>query len=189
MTYERFERIIKRINERYERLISKGVIKLNKLQGIYGIYNATKQKWYIGQSHNIRTRISKHKTDLKNGKHPCKEMQTDYNNGDIFEYYALRINVNTDDLDLAENLYIQELCYARENKGYNKNPVSYSGEYGLTAKTLQQGLDVSATDSFSIIITMKAFARLKGINISDEDRRKLVLKETEKVFEEPFALD
>ena len=167
----------------------KGVISLNKLQGIYGIYNTVKQKWYVGQSHNIRARISQHKSNLNCGTHHCREMQADYNNGDTFEYYALRLNVAEDDLDLAEKLYIEELCYSCDIKGYNKFPIYIvDEEYDRKAFELVK-IGVSAADAFSIIITMKAFARLKDINISTKERRKLVLKEIENTFDKPFALD
>lgn len=46
---------------------------------IYEIRNQVYQKYYIGMTFDYDRRISQHKSMLKAGKHPCKEMQKDYN--------------------------------------------------------------------------------------------------------------
>lgn len=60
------------------------------MYGIYGIFNATKERWYVGQSQNVSDRLSEHRSRLKRGTHHCKEMQRDYDNGDVFFVFAYR---------------------------------------------------------------------------------------------------
>lgn len=54
--------------------------------GVYAIINKTNGREYVGSSEKgILSRINQHERLLKTGKHNRKEMQEDYNNGDIFE--------------------------------------------------------------------------------------------------------
>jgi hypothetical protein len=56
--------------------------------GIYGIYNGTKDKWYIGSSVSVNQRIYGHIGYLKRGK-AVQKLQTDYDNGDDFTVFVL----------------------------------------------------------------------------------------------------
>lgn len=47
--------------------------------GIYGIYNISSEKIYIGQSRNIYKRINSHKSDLTRNKHINKHLQAAWN--------------------------------------------------------------------------------------------------------------
>lgn len=54
--------------------------------GVYAIINKTNGREYVGSSEKgILSRINQHEHLLKTGKHNRKEMQEDYNNGDVFE--------------------------------------------------------------------------------------------------------
>lgn len=54
--------------------------------GVYAIINKTNGREYVGSSEKgILSRINQHERLLKTGKHNRKEMQEDYNNGDVFE--------------------------------------------------------------------------------------------------------
>lgn len=88
--------------------------------GIYGIFNATKNKWYIGQSVDTRRRLYQHKHRLDYGDHPCKEMQEDYRSGDRFVFTPIEENVPPNELNQKENEYIIRLSYNGANKGYNQ---------------------------------------------------------------------
>lgn len=56
--------------------------------GIYAIINVSKCKMYIGSSLNVKQRLKQHKFDFKNNKSP-KQIQSDYNNNDEFQYMLL----------------------------------------------------------------------------------------------------
>lgn len=55
--------------------------KVKKLPGISGIYTITSPhgRVYIGQSKNVEGRLKGHKSDLRNGKHGCEDLQEDWN--------------------------------------------------------------------------------------------------------------
>lgn len=67
--------------------------------GVYAIINKTNGREYVGSSEKgILSRINQHERLLKTGKHNRKEMQEDYNNGDVFEaeiIFILPIGGNT----------------------------------------------------------------------------------------------
>lgn len=57
--------------------------------GVYAIKNKTNKKIYIGQSENLYMRYQSHKSALKAGRHPNREMQNDYNKRHILVFYPL----------------------------------------------------------------------------------------------------
>jgi group I intron endonuclease len=88
---------------------------------IYRIENATKKKNYIGQTTNITFRREKHKNNLKKGIHQNKDMQHDFNNGDVFVITALEYfppQVSQQMLNAKEQAYIDR--YNATTTGYNK---------------------------------------------------------------------
>lgn len=98
--------------------------------GIYGIFNATKDKWYIGQSKNVYRRLSEHKSNLKTHRCHNNEMQKDYDNGDVLVFTPIEIEpeLHIEDLDIKENFYIDKLVINGKVKGYNKNSNTVSTE-------------------------------------------------------------
>ena len=44
------------------------------MSGIYKIYCKNTNKYYIGQSVNIKNRLNQHMNELKNNKHKIKEV-------------------------------------------------------------------------------------------------------------------
>lgn len=46
--------------------------------GVYAIVNRQTLRAYIGQTRNIAARVSAHKSALRTGKHPNKELQTEW---------------------------------------------------------------------------------------------------------------
>jgi group I intron endonuclease len=90
--------------------------------GIYGVFNATQNKWYIGQSKDVEKRLVRHKWDLKCGAHHCKKMQADYSKGDIFVFTVIETEPNfpIEMLNAKENEYILRLSVNGANMGYNQ---------------------------------------------------------------------
>ena len=104
-----------------------GICKNCDFSGVYAIVNTNNNKIYIGSSRNIKERLINHKTLLNHGKSKIKEMQKDFDNGDIFIAYVItpvRIRDETyskdDDLRYFEQKAIEKFrAYDPEN-GYNK---------------------------------------------------------------------
>lgn len=94
--------------------------------GVYSIYNSTKNKYYIGSSSNIESRIKHHKIALKKGTHTNIEMQNDYNKMHSFEVIVLYCEaVLKNKCNNRQKLYqIEKECikkYDSINNGYNKH--------------------------------------------------------------------
>ena len=87
--------------------------------GIYMIYCVETNKPYIGRAENLDERKSEHFSNLKNGNHPCKEMQQDYDKfgAESFRYSILE-KCEVSKLKHLEDYYI--LAYNAINTGYNK---------------------------------------------------------------------
>lgn len=79
------------------------------MRGIYYIKNKTNNKFYVGQSIDIETRIKRHKRTLKNGTHHNKHLQKSFNKygENNFEYGVLYEANEDDNLDELEMKYIE----------------------------------------------------------------------------------
>lgn len=90
----------------------------NHICGIYYIKNTLNNNMYIGQSVNIRTRFSAHKSSLKNNKHYNEKLQEDFNKYgmNIFEFGVLE-ECKRESLDEKEQYYIKK--YNTVESGYN----------------------------------------------------------------------
>ena len=86
--------------------------------GIYGIHNIANNKWYVGQSQDIRKRLNGHKNLLKKNQHHNKHLQRSYNQyGETsFEYEILEL-CTIDELDDLETKWI-DVKMSKKN-GYN----------------------------------------------------------------------
>ena len=91
----------------------------DKISGIYYIKNIINNKIYVGQSIDVYTRISRHKTDLRDGR-DSKHLQNAYDKygEDNFEFNIL-MTCSPEDLDFWEKHYIAEWNTQDENFGYN----------------------------------------------------------------------
>ena len=80
-----------------------------KLIGIYSITNLKNGKKYVGQSVNIKKRLTMHRYLLKKGTHYNKHLQNSYNKYGIaaFKFEILK-ECSTEELDKLEEEY-QEL--------------------------------------------------------------------------------
>lgn len=88
--------------------------------GIYCIENTKNNKKYIGQSVNIRSRWSKHISELNHQKHFNDYLQKSWDKygSEYFKFYVLEY-CETNDLDKKEIYYINQYNTMDRNKGYN----------------------------------------------------------------------
>ena len=97
--------------------------------GIYQIKNKINDKLYIGSTKNLPGKINSYKFQLKNGLHPNKEMQKEFNeigeegfSFDILDYLKPKEDLNydyTEELKILEAMWIEKL-QPFNKKGYNK---------------------------------------------------------------------
>ena len=86
--------------------------------GIYRILCIKNNKPYIGKSEDVQKRKEEHFNKLRNGNHPCKELQDDFNTygEDAFDFSVLE-ECDQEKLNHLEDYYILS-CNAISH-GYN----------------------------------------------------------------------
>ena len=151
-----------------------------QLPGIYMILCLANNKRYYGESNNVSSRLSQHKSRLRLGEHEVKEMQRDFNlYGEAsFEFSCLFINKNMtreDRLKMEAELIgkFNSLCYNKfdktDHKGEN-NPFWNKTHTAETRKRIGQSLAENRKNS-----ELEGFAiLLKGIaypSISEASRQ------------------
>lgn len=87
--------------------------------GIYGIKNIQNNKWYVGQSVNIRKRINDHFSALRSNVHKNKHLQSAYNKYGEHAFNACVLEeCLRSDLEKCEINWIKKK--AAYTNGYNK---------------------------------------------------------------------
>jgi group I intron endonuclease len=85
-----------------------------EIQGIYKIINKKTNQCYVGQSSNIKKRLSEHFRLLRLKKHPNKHLQNAYNKYGS-ENFVGEVEIECEsfeDMDMLENLFISgEACF------------------------------------------------------------------------------
>lgn len=96
-----------------------------KTSGIYAIINKNDNKYYVGSCSSFKSRISYHKSKLRNNKHDNNYLQNSWNsNGEsAFKFIVLEF-CSIDELQVRESHWMNETrCYER-NFGYNLDRIS-----------------------------------------------------------------
>ena len=93
------------------------------LSGIYKIYCKDTNKYYIGQSINVKTRLNQHLSELKNNRHINQELQNDFNicGEKSFIFEKIR-DVEEEFLNVFEKYYME--YYNSLEDGYNVIPMN-----------------------------------------------------------------
>ena len=100
--------------------------------GIYAII--INDKYYIGQSVNIKHRWQQHRKELKLGTHENKHLQSAYNKYGNPKFEVL-LECEKEKLNEYEQYYIHELMTYDKEIGYNK---SYGGETCLITEAFKE---------------------------------------------------
>lgn len=87
-------------------------------KGIYVIHNQNLNKYYVGQTKNIYTRVCTQHFDLKTGECKNNSFKDDYNNHKHAFFIAYKFLNTKDELDNAERKYIG--LFDSFYNGYNK---------------------------------------------------------------------
>lgn len=103
-------------------------MRKNKKSGIYCIENIINNKKYIGQSVDIDSRWSKHKSELNKNSHNNDYLQKSWNKygEENFKFYVLEY-CNIDELDKKEVYYINLYDSLNKTVGYN---MKHGGQNG-----------------------------------------------------------
>src|SRR5436190_13519150 len=101
--------------------------------GVFLIRNNTNDKVFVGASTNLPGIINRHKFQLKQGLHPSKALQEDWNalgsdnfSFEIVDELPLRSDPNADyreELNLLEKLWLERL-QPYGDRGYNEKKIS-----------------------------------------------------------------
>lgn len=88
---------------------------IQKLKGVYIIWNQTRDKYYVGQSPNLFDCI--YNNHFKNGDVKSTFFKQDWNDGDafLFKYFILQTKT---EINRCEQMMVER--YNSYNSGYNK---------------------------------------------------------------------
>ena len=93
------------------------------MSGIYKIYCKETNKYYIGQSVNVESRLKTHLNELKNNKHINQELQSDFNSYGEDSFVFEKIKDSEEQfLNMFEKYYME--YYDSLANGYNVVPVN-----------------------------------------------------------------
>ena len=127
-----------------------------KEAGVYAIVCPAKKKVYVGQSKNIFNRMRWHNTALSHNKHPCADLQKDFNSGLCVFVKTLKLldEVNHN-LLVLEDYYI--ICFMMRNiKLYNKEKeINVMRDYFRILSMQDETLRNVFTQSHRKILTTK----------------------------------
>jgi group I intron endonuclease len=101
--------------------------------GIYKITNLVNNKCYFGQTNNIKTRLSGHKSQLRGNYSPHEHLQRAFNKytEDNFLFEVICYEDDPEILDELEIEYINLFNTLDKNYGYNKKPGGTKYKYHI----------------------------------------------------------
>ncbi|MBR6351725.1 MAG: helix-turn-helix domain-containing protein, partial [Firmicutes bacterium] len=92
---------------------------------VYAIEHVPTGRIYVGCTKDVNRRIAEHMKQLQNGKHPSKQMQSDFNTyGGEYVYYVLFRAYAAYDAFSMERHFMSLLNTRDPQKGYNSGDVS-----------------------------------------------------------------
>ena len=93
------------------------------MSGIYKIYCKKTNKYYIGQSVNVESRLKAHLNELKNNKHINQELQSDFDSYGEDSFIFEKIKDSEEQfLNMFEKYYME--YYDSLENGYNVVPMN-----------------------------------------------------------------
>ncbi|TFW53165.1 hypothetical protein ES895_09980 [Bacillus sp. 007/AIA-02/001] len=137
-------------------------MKRQKQAGIYMIQCTINNRIYIGQSRDLKARLSKHKRHLRDNKHENKALQAAWNTyqESCFEFTILE-TYEGDNLDNILNKRERELItYYRSNKkpfGYNHT--DGGGSFRMNKDVIRRGEKVSKVLTDSDVINIRNYIK------------------------------
>lgn len=116
---------------------------MKKTSGIYAITNQKNNRVYVGNSKDIFSRWSVHKSNLKHNKHNNTQLQDDYNNQTVDDFtYSILEECLQRDL-----LFNEKEWKDRYNNVYNTNNIV------STDKKIRRGKEAKAfSNKFSVLM-------------------------------------
>lgn len=159
---------------------------------IYKIECIANDKCYVGRTNNIQKRFNSHKSMLRNGVHPCKPMQADFNDfGE--EYFIFEVLDHCDDYMESfelERKWMVELRTFERDHGYSwreKRWSSYDNvnatvdevaralhkgketiRNGLQQKVFPWGYAIECDGRWSYFINRRRFEDIEGIKLGED---------------------
>ena len=143
-----------------------------KIPGIYIITCLSNNKHYIGRSVNCKERLSKHKSLLKEGRHPNIHMQSSFNKYDGNFSYEIIDDYLVESLPSMENWWCNMLNTHDRKFGFNIEPTSPYGKIRSSKETIER-IRVSNTGKKVSDETKK---KLREINLGNKASEETVLK-------------
>jgi len=139
--------------------------------GIYCIKNIESRKVYVGSSVDIKDRLSRHRYQLRKGKHHNIHLQRSWNKygKDNFEFYVLEECKESKLID-RENYYIKK--YKSTNKHYGYNMVSADRRI-ISNETRKRMSEAQKGKKYSDEYKKKMSEKLKGRKMSEEWKAKI----------------
>ncbi len=125
--------------------INENTFVMGKVSGIYVITNRNNNRFYIGESLDIKNRWDQHTNELKNNIHSNSEMQSDYNkySGIGFDFKIILPHFGRNGLNTKAELIILESAfieyYSRHYKLYN---IENTLQNILNNQKIQKNIDV-----------------------------------------------
>lgn len=136
--------------------------------GIYAIINTINNKIYIGQSKNIKTRINRHKSELKHKKHRNIYLQREVNKYGFenFEFKVIEY-CEIEYLNEKEKQYILDYNSTDYNSGFNLTDGGENTKWNEDARKRRRG---SGNPQFGKHLSEKHLEAVRIANLGTSDK-------------------